>query len=91
MLWQFDISLGAYQRREEDFKDDKRQAHQIASIWALWIILSIVFLMLTGGLCIYHTFLICTAQTTWEHTRRDQITYLKPYQRSLLPFYLSIK
>lgn len=46
--------------------------------------------MLTGGLSIYHTYLICTAQTSWEHTRRDCITYLKPYPRSILPFYISV-
>jgi hypothetical protein len=46
---------------------------------------------MTGGLAIYHAFLICTAQSTWEHTRHNQITYLKPYPRGMLPFYVSIR
>ena len=34
----------------------------------------------------YHTYLIFSNQTTWEFTRRSQISYLKIYPRGYLPF-----
>ena len=64
----------------------------MASVWILFLFIAVIFLLLTAGLTIYHTFLILTNQTTWEHSRREAISYLKPYgQSTLLPFYVSVK
>eukprot|EP00291_Cryptomonas_curvata_P017654 CAMPEP_0172170070 /NCGR_PEP_ID=MMETSP1050-20130122/11058_1 /TAXON_ID=233186 /ORGANISM="Cryptomonas curvata, Strain CCAP979/52" /LENGTH=257 /DNA_ID=CAMNT_0012841201 /DNA_START=140 /DNA_END=910 /DNA_ORIENTATION=+ len=35
------------------------------------------FAMLLGGLLFFHTYLICTGQTSWEVTRRSQVTYMR--------------
>jgi len=90
-LWQIGISITSYANRESEYPKDEIMSGHVGSIWMLWIMLLMLFVMLTGGLSIYHGYLISTNQTTWEHTRRDQITYLKPYKRGLLPFYESIK
>jgi palmitoyltransferase len=90
-LWQLGMSISAYSNSDYDYPDDPVMSGHVGSIWMLWIFLLWLFFMLTAGLSVYHGYLISTNQTTWEHTRRDQITYLKPYKRGLLPFYTSIK
>jgi len=34
----------------------------------------------------YHSYLICTNQTTWEQNKRDRITYIKDYPKNIYPF-----
>jgi palmitoyltransferase len=56
---------------------------------AFYIILGITcasFAMLTGGLGIFHAYLISIGATTWEIMRRKSITYLKPYPTNYQPF-----
>jgi hypothetical protein len=89
-LWNITISVQGYTIRFQEFPDDKQMQGHVSSVWMFWIFMPILFMLLTGGLCCYHTFLITTAQTTWEHSRRECITYLKIYDRSILPFYISI-
>eukprot|EP01016_Furgasonia_blochmanni_P033260 TRINITY_DN3463_c0_g1_i3.p1 TRINITY_DN3463_c0_g1~~TRINITY_DN3463_c0_g1_i3.p1 ORF type:complete len:346 (-),score=52.85 TRINITY_DN3463_c0_g1_i3:394-1431(-) len=48
--------------------------------------LSFCFLAFTGALLIYHTFLISTNQTTWEHNRSATLDYIKCYPKGFLPF-----
>lgn len=66
-------------------------ANHVQAVWICFAFFAFIFCLLTGGLAFYHTFLITTGQTTWEHSRKDAITYLQPYNRSLLPFYVSIR
>ena len=89
-IWVFSISADAYSHTDIDFPGDKMMQNHVLSVWMLWIIIVMIFILLTGGLTMYHSYLIVTAQSTWEHSRRDNITYLKPYNRSLLPFYVSM-
>jgi len=60
----------------------------LAKNW--WVVLLhlglLVHIVVIGGLWIYHTYLIITAQTTWEHLCRSDIDYLKPFPRTVLPF-----
>lgn len=35
---------------------------------------------------IYHTFLILTNQTTWEHSRQDSLDFIRYYPKGYLPF-----
>lgn len=42
--------------------------------------------LMQAALLIYHTFLISTNQTTWEYTRRDNISYLRIYPKGTYPF-----
>jgi palmitoyltransferase len=42
--------------------------------------------LLPSLMLFYHTFLMLTNSTTWEQTRRRQITYLKDLPRDLNPF-----
>lgn len=90
-IWNIGTCLYGYSLRLDEWPDDSKMAGHVGSVWMFWLFFLVLFMMLTGGLCLYHSFLITTAQTTWEHTRRDQISYLKPYPRSLLPFYISIR
>ena len=48
------------------------------------------FLCFTGFLSIYHTMLISCGITTWEHMRRESISYLKYIPIGHNPFSLGI-
>lgn len=39
----------------------------------------------------YHAYLILTNQTTWEHSRRNNINYLNKYPPNIYPFDFGIK
>jgi palmitoyltransferase len=44
------------------------------------------FILFTGYLLIYHTMLIVSGITTWEHMKKDRITYLKYLPPGYNPF-----
>ena len=48
--------------------------------------LSIFPLILVASLALYHLFLVLSAQTTWEHLARENITYLQPVPDGVNPF-----
>jgi len=48
--------------------------------------LNFIFVLFCGALLGYHTYLILSNQTTWEFTRRSQISYLRIYPKGYLPF-----
>ena len=56
----------------------------------LFIGLNFVFMIFTSVLLCYHTYLILSGQTTWEHSSRMMITYLKPYKHGQMPFFKGI-
>ena len=83
--------MTGYERREALAKGDIDAANHVGSIWSVFMCLSFLFLLFTGLLLFYHSFLIMSNQTTWEHSRRGAISYLKIYPLGVLPFYTSIK
>ena len=86
-----DNCLGSSSARYHDYPHDEKMRNHVNVIWIFLAFISFIFVMLTGGLAFYHGFLISTAQTTWEHSRREAITYLRPYGRSILPFYVTVR
>lgn len=71
-----DHCVGAFFDLETDFPKDKKMQNHVQSVWLFFMFFAFIFILLTGGLTFYHSYLIVTAQTTWEHTRKDAITYL---------------
>ena len=57
----------------------------------VFVVLLFLFLIFTSILGGYHTYLIISGQTTWEHASRGNITYMKPYPVGVMPFYTSFK
>jgi hypothetical protein len=90
-IWTVDICMSGYDQAYSQFENDTKMQGHVSSVWVFFLIFLVLFILLTGGLCFYHSFLISTNQTTWEHTKQSQITYLKIYPRGLLPFYISVK
>ena len=86
-----DHCIGANFDRKNDFPNDHKMQSHVQSIWALFGFIAFMFLLMTAGLGFYHAYLITTAQTTWEHTRRHTITYLRPYSNKIMPFYVSVR
>ena len=54
-------SMSGYLRSDRDFPNDKKMRHHVEGIWMLWCFILYLFIMLTGGLTFYHTYLICSA------------------------------
>ena len=57
--------------------------------WFLYLVLfllNIGFIAFTGYLFLYHTLLITSGMTTWEHLRRSRISYLKYLPQGYNPF-----
>lgn len=60
-------------------------------MWIKWGLVAVEvgafgFLLFTGYLLLYHTMLMMTAMTTWEHMSRSRITYLKHLKTGINPF-----
>ncbi len=58
-MWNFDIASQGYANRES-YKDEKMQGH-VGSCWVGWLFLLFLFILLTGGLTLYHFYLLATA------------------------------
>ena len=56
----------------------------------MFLVLHIIFLPFCFCLLAYHTFLLASGLTTWEHARKRQITYMRVYPTGILPFYTSV-
>jgi len=57
----------------------------------IFVVILGLFFLFTSILGGYHTYLILSGQTTWEHSSRSNITYMRPYPYGVLPFYLSLE
>mmetsp|Transcript_68098 Transcript_68098/g.94413 ORF Transcript_68098/g.94413 Transcript_68098/m.94413 type:complete len:91 (+) Transcript_68098:803-1075(+) len=73
-------------------KDNEEMLNHVAAVWAIFLCILFLFNLFTGGLLFYHSYLIASGQTTWEHSgKRRKLTYLKPYSAKTMPFYISIR
>ena len=79
IIWDFRVMVQAMLRKDH-----------IATISFAAIVLFFAFAFLSGiiilVLVLYHTYLIFTAQTTWEHLARGNISYLKSVPPSVRIF-----
>ena len=80
----FDIMMSGY-GYADDLDDSKDKFHR-KSVFILLVLIIVGFIFFVGILLFYHGFLIITNQTTWEHSRRSVISYLKVYHRTIFPF-----
>lgn len=55
-----------------------------------FIVMNFLFMIFTGVLLGYHSYLLLSGQTTWEHSSRMLITYLRPYKLGQMPFFKGI-
>jgi hypothetical protein len=62
------------------YEDDEAMNNHVEAVWYFFMVLSFLFVIFTGILTGYHTYLILSGQTTWEHSSRMRITYLLPYK-----------
>ena len=80
----FDTMMSGY--GFADNIEDYQTKFHVKTVFLFFIIIAIGFLFFVGILLFYHGFLIITNQTTWEHSRRSVISYLKVYHRTIFPF-----
>mmetsp|Transcript_27053 Transcript_27053/g.68432 ORF Transcript_27053/g.68432 Transcript_27053/m.68432 type:complete len:346 (+) Transcript_27053:113-1150(+) len=69
--------------------------HASLSVWfeenwevVFMLVVGAGFIVMTVGLLVYHSYLMVTSQTTWEHLSRREIDYLRPFPRTVFPFSL---
>eukprot|EP00743_Colponemidia_sp_Colp-15_P007841 GILK01008493.1.p1 GENE.GILK01008493.1~~GILK01008493.1.p1 ORF type:complete len:429 (+),score=46.01 GILK01008493.1:118-1287(+) len=81
MAWNVSTVFSSFQSTH-DFGD------WITTNWFRFLLFAkmLIFTLMTGGLWVYHTFLLCTNQTTWENIRHDTIYFLKEYPVGVYPF-----
>lgn len=78
-----------YSTVKQDMAISQRNIIVYSQEYGAYVMASIIcflFMLFTGILLLYHTYLIVTNQTTWEHNRRDAITYMKGYPIGFYPF-----
>ncbi|TNV77412.1 hypothetical protein FGO68_gene7041 [Halteria grandinella] len=85
----FSIALSGYDAKTTVSTNIDDQNH-VGSVWLSFLTMIVVFIFFTGMLLVYHTYLLLSGQTTWEHSRRDVITYLRIYPTGVMPFYEGI-
>lgn len=81
ILWAFHIANTGIRYRptmKEIFDDN---AGPVMMCFALFL-----FTLFVGSLWGFHAFLMFTAQTTWEVSSRDKITYLRGVPKNVYPF-----
>ncbi|CAK91134.1 unnamed protein product (macronuclear) [Paramecium tetraurelia] len=83
-MFQFKKQFPYYSTYDEEFGHDEYQYQYF--IILLTAATSFGFGIFTGALLLYHTMLILTGKTTWEHTKRDKISYLNFYPRYYHPY-----
>ena len=81
------MARSGHRNAHEDYPDDETMSNHIEAVWNFFTVLLFLFFILTVTLCFYHAYLITAGQTTWEHSGRFMITYLRPYKHGQNPFY----
>ena len=64
--------------------------NHVEAVWMFFMVVCFLSIIFTGILLAYHTYLVLSGQTTWEHSSRMRITYLQPYKHGQMPFYLGL-
>ena len=86
-----DIAIDGYTQAKNVYASDPDMLNHVQSVWAVFVALQAIFIPFVLGLLCYHSFLVSSGMTTWEHSRKRQITYMKIYPTGVIPFYESIK
>ena len=84
------VAWSGHDLKNEYYADDSSMRNHVASVWMCFIVLFILFIIFTGILGGYHTFLVMAGMTTWEHSSRHRISYMKVYGVGIMPFYQGI-
>ena len=87
----FGVASNGHGLSWELYKSDEAQLNHVQAVWMFFMVMLFLFILFTGILGGYHAYLILSGQTTWEHSSRMNITYLRPYKTGILPFYLGFK
>jgi len=82
-IWSFLIAMSGYDKAKIYGEDEEAT---VQGCWTVLLILSFLFFLLTFILFVYHTYILCTGQTTWEHSQRDVIDFRKMYPKGFEPF-----
>ena len=97
MCWSLVLVLGAYSSLDmvpsDGDGDEGGQKTPDVDGWVLrnWLVLGVtvslfMFCFLPVGLCCFHSYMIISNQTTWEHQRRERIHYLRRRPEDENPF-----
>jgi palmitoyltransferase len=83
----FGIANNGHSLTHEMYDDDTTMISHVQTVWMAFMVLCFLFILFTGILGGYHMYLLVSGQTTWEHSSRNSVTYLRPYKTGILPFY----
>lgn len=89
LVLSFDVLVSGYDRA--NYVNDKNQEFHQKGIFMVLGAIAAAFVFFSGLLLFYHIYLMMTNQTTWEHSRRPAISYLRVYPKSVFPFDYGIK
>ena len=76
----FQVARSGHYLARLNLSDNPEQQNHVEAVWMFFIVINFLFIIFTGVLLGYHTYLITSGQTTWEHASRSMITYLRPYK-----------
>jgi palmitoyltransferase len=76
----YSVASSGHREAKIVYADDEEMKNHVEAVWLFFMILLFLFVIFTGILTGYHTYLIMSGQTTWEHSSRTIITYLAPYK-----------
>ena len=86
----FGVAQDGHSQAWEIFAEDEEMKNHVQTVWMFFMVLCFLFILFTGILGGYHLYLLVSGQTTWEHSSRMSVTYLRPYKIGILPFYMGI-
>ena len=81
IFWAFHVSNSGIRYRPTFTQMFEDNAGPVMMCFVLFL-----FILFVGSLLGFHVFLIFTAQTTWEVSSREKITYLRRVPRNVYPF-----
>jgi palmitoyltransferase len=86
----YSVASSGHREAKVVYAGDDEMKNHVEAVWLGLMTLLFLFAIFTGILTGYHTYLILSGQTTWEHSSRTAITYLEPYKPGQMPFFLGI-